>query len=202
MSTVELRFAALPGHVRTARMVAMTVSRRAGVPGEAIDEIKLAVGEACARAVRVNRRLAPDSLVHVRLVDSPDAFVVAVSDRGTPEGEQLDQTSLLGLGGGGAQGDRGQADAGDDRDSGDPTEAGGGAVSGGDRLGGDRLGGGDKGERDAADAGLTAGIGLALIEGLVDEMEITSGENGAGTVVTMRWRTEPKPEDTAGPAAL
>lgn len=147
MSTVELRFAALAGHVRTARMIATTVSRRAGVPDEAVDEIKLAVGEACARAVRVNQRIAPEELVRVRLVDSSETFVVAVSDLGSSGDGVPTPRSLL-----------------------DPADM----------------------------AGLAPDIGLALIEGLVDEMQISPGENGVGTVVTMCWRTEPKPDDMAG----
>jgi len=48
MATVELRFSALPEHVRTARLVAAAVARRAGVDEAVLDELRLAVGEACA----------------------------------------------------------------------------------------------------------------------------------------------------------
>ena len=51
MPTVELRFSALPAHVRTARLVAATVARRSGVDEDLLDEVRLAVGEACSRAV-------------------------------------------------------------------------------------------------------------------------------------------------------
>src|SRR2546422_373473 len=51
MATVELRFSALPEHVRTARLVAAAVARRAGVDEAVLDEVRLAVGEACTRAV-------------------------------------------------------------------------------------------------------------------------------------------------------
>ena len=51
MATVELRFSALPEHVRTARLVAAAVARRAGVDEAVLDEVRLAVGEACSRAV-------------------------------------------------------------------------------------------------------------------------------------------------------
>ncbi|WP_242423980.1 ATP-binding protein, partial [Frankia sp. EI5c] len=107
MPTVELCFAALPGHVRTARMIATAVSRRAGVPAGAIDEIRLAVGEACARAVRVNRRTNPGALVHVALTDTPDTFTVIVSDSGAageeivpgPDGGLMSIDALLDLDG-------------------------------------------------------------------------------------------------------
>lgn len=155
MSTVEVRFAALPGHVRTARMIVTAVSRRAGVPPSAIDEIKLAVGEACARAVRVNRSESPDTLVHLRLDDSGDGFTVAITDGGDPSGAQDDPAALFELG------ELTDIDPGDDS---------------------------------------PPGLGLALIEGLVDEMDVRPGPDGQGTVITMRWRTAGKPPDAAGPA--
>jgi anti-sigma regulatory factor (Ser/Thr protein kinase) len=49
---VELRFPPSPGHVRTARLVAVAVGRRAHFDDNRLDELRLAVGEACARAVR------------------------------------------------------------------------------------------------------------------------------------------------------
>jgi anti-sigma regulatory factor (Ser/Thr protein kinase) len=49
---VELRFPPTPGHVRTARLVAAAVARRARLEEVRLDELRLAVGEACARAVR------------------------------------------------------------------------------------------------------------------------------------------------------
>lgn len=50
---VELRFPPVPGHVRTARLVASSVARRgSGLDEARLDEVRLAVGEACARAVR------------------------------------------------------------------------------------------------------------------------------------------------------
>jgi hypothetical protein len=49
---VELKFPPTPGHVRTARLVAAAVARRAHLHEDRLDELRLAVGEACARAVR------------------------------------------------------------------------------------------------------------------------------------------------------
>ncbi|WP_322760346.1 ATP-binding protein [Frankia sp. Cr2] len=155
MPTVELRFAALPGHVRTARMIAAAVSRRSGVPEEIMDEVKLAVGEACARAVSVNRRFDPQALVIVRAGDDDDVFEVSVSDCGpgghrispahhdgqvcTPEMINIDGAQI-------------GEDIGDEMSSVVPT-----------------------------------GLGLALIQGLVDDVTITARPDSAGTVVTMRW---------------
>ena len=80
VATVELSFSALPAHVRTARLVAAAVARRSGVDEAVLDEVRLAVGEACSRAVHLHRRYCPDRPVMVTLVDGPDMFRVAVSD--------------------------------------------------------------------------------------------------------------------------
>ena len=55
MATVEVSFTALPAHVRTARLVATAVARRSGVAEALLDEVRLAVGEACSRAVEAHR---------------------------------------------------------------------------------------------------------------------------------------------------
>ena len=47
----RVRFTALPAHVRTARLVAAAVARRCGLDEAVLDEVRLAVGEACSRAV-------------------------------------------------------------------------------------------------------------------------------------------------------
>src|ERR671920_74126 len=80
MATVELRFSALPEHVRTARLVAAAVARRSGVDEAMLDEVRLAVGEACSRAVELHRVHCPDELVSVSLTDDGKAFRVAVVD--------------------------------------------------------------------------------------------------------------------------
>jgi serine/threonine-protein kinase RsbW len=82
MPTVEVSFTALPGHVRTARLVALAVARRAGVPEELLDEVRLAVGEACSRSVGVHQSKAPDAPIVMRLIDEHDRFVVEVLDSG------------------------------------------------------------------------------------------------------------------------
>lgn len=80
MATVELSFTALPAHVRTARLVAAAVARRSGVDEAVLDEVRLAVGEACSRAVYLHRRHCPERPVLVTLTDDAGAFRVVVSD--------------------------------------------------------------------------------------------------------------------------
>lgn len=86
MATVELRFSALPAHVRTARLVAAAVARRSGVDEAVLDEVRLAVGEACSRAVYLHRRHCPERPVLVLLVDDAGTFHVSVADE-APSGE-------------------------------------------------------------------------------------------------------------------
>jgi anti-sigma regulatory factor (Ser/Thr protein kinase) len=81
MPTVELAFSPLAAHVRTARLVATAVARRAGVEDSLLDEVRLAVGEACSRAVALHARFAPETPVEVRLTDDADRFTVVVVDR-------------------------------------------------------------------------------------------------------------------------
>jgi serine/threonine-protein kinase RsbW len=82
MATVDVSFTALPAHVRTARLVALAMARRVGVSEDTLDEVRLAVGEACSRAVGVHASLAPDAPVLMRLSDDQRRFTVEVTDVG------------------------------------------------------------------------------------------------------------------------
>ena len=87
MATVEVTFTPLPAHVRTARLVATAVARRSGVDEALLDEVRLAVGEACSRAVEAHRRHCPAEPVKIEMTDQGERFVVVVSDHaptGTP----------------------------------------------------------------------------------------------------------------------
>ena len=86
MPTVEVSFTALPAHVRTARLIALAVARRAGVDEQLLDEVRLAVGEACSRAVNVHQGSAADAPIVMLLSDEQDRFSVQVNDRGPLEG--------------------------------------------------------------------------------------------------------------------
>ena len=115
MATVELTFTPLPAHVRTARLVATAVARRSGVDESLLDEVRLAVGEACSRAVEGHQLYCPGEPVRLALTDLAGRFEVE------------------GLG----------------------------------------------------DAGLPVGLGIAVIEGLADDVQITT--TPAGTSIRMSW---------------
>jgi anti-sigma regulatory factor (Ser/Thr protein kinase) len=98
MPTVRLSFSPAPAHVRTARLVAVAVARRAGVADALLEEIRLAIGEACSRAVALHRSNSLDNLIDVAMDDN-DRFTVRVTDRaanGSPaNSDDSDPTAFL-----------------------------------------------------------------------------------------------------------
>jgi serine/threonine-protein kinase RsbW len=145
LATVELRFSALPAHVRTARLVAAAVARRSGVDEAVLDEVRLAVGEACSRAVHLHRRHCPDIPVMVTLVDDEKAFSVAVADA-APQDRAEDDASLADLA----------------------------AVADVSDL------------VDVELEELVPEVGLAVISGLVEDVDVETRREG-GLVVRMSW---------------
>lgn len=89
MATVELSFTPLPAHVRTARLVATAVARRSGVDESLLDEVRLAVGEACSRAVEEHQLYCPAEPVRLALTDMADRFEVEVTDNCAPGAVKL-----------------------------------------------------------------------------------------------------------------
>jgi len=142
MATVELTFTALPAHVRTARLVATAVARRSGVDESLLDEVRLAVGEACSRAVEGHQLYCPGEPVRLALTDLAGRFEAEVTDTCVP--------GVHSPGGPGAIADRAGADP-----------------------------------QTSADADFPAGLGIAVIEGLADDVQISA--TAAGTSIRMSW---------------
>ena len=86
MATVEMTFTPLPAHVRTARLVATAVARRSGVAEALLDEVRLAVGEACSRAVEVHQEHCPAEPVRVALTGTEKRFEVVVTNTAATDG--------------------------------------------------------------------------------------------------------------------
>jgi serine/threonine-protein kinase RsbW len=95
MATVEVTFTPLPVHVRTARLVATAVARRSGVAESLLDEVRLAVGEACSRAVEAHLRHCPGQPIRVALTDDGERFEVVVTD--AAPGSEHDLPASAGL---------------------------------------------------------------------------------------------------------
>jgi len=152
MATVEMSFTPLPAHVRTARLVATAVARRSGVDEALLDEVRLAVGEACSRAVEAHQEHCPAEPVRVALTGTNGRFEVVVTDTAVQRGGAAD---------GGDPGDR---------------------ANGGSRAAGDEPPG-PVGE--PARQAVPAELGLAVIEGLADDVEIARTK--AGLSIRMSW---------------
>lgn len=165
MATVELLFSALPEHVRTARLVAAAVARRAGVDEAVLDEVRLAVGEACTRAVGLHMSHGVSSPVRVALIEDEKKFSIEVGDeaphrRSAPPGARVN-----GNGGGGGL-----------------VEAEGALLPGARDEIPEPVAEEDEGDGE---------MGLAVISGLVDDVEVSADENGG--VIRMSWPTAPEP---------
>lgn len=159
MPTVAVTFTALPEHVRTARFLAAAVARRAGVSDDLLYEVRLAVGEACARAVDLHLQSAPAVPVELRMSDDDGRFAVEVIDKVpvSPSGASAVQAVVPAQqGGGGREADR--------------TDGAGNTVT---AVGG------------AFDV-VPSALGLALITGLADDVSVRGGESGS--VLAMSWR--------------
>lgn len=131
---VRLRFTANPAHVRTVRLLAVTMARRAGVDESLLDEVRLAVNEACSRAVQRHRASGVPAPVAVAITETGGQFSVSVTDC-VPSSEPPPAASAAG------------------------------------------------------DLVLTHApeVGLAVIAGLVDAVDIATGPDGV--TVTMQWPT-------------
>jgi serine/threonine-protein kinase RsbW len=143
MATVELTFTALPAHVRTARLVATAVARRSGVDESLLDEVRLAVGEACSRAVEGHQLYCPAEPVRLSLTDLAGRFEVEVTDTCAPGARG--PGTVAELAGAGLAGSAGAP----------------------------------------AEPGVGVGLGIAVIEGLADDVQIS--ETAAGTSIKMSW---------------
>ncbi|GEB50297.1 MULTISPECIES: ATP-binding protein [Streptomyces] len=170
MATVELLFSPLPEHVRTARLVAAAVARRSGVDEAVLDEVRLAVGEACTRAVGLHMAHGVEGPVRVSLIEDEKKFAIEVADeaphrRFSVPGASVGTAPLSSSGGTG----NGHAEAE-------------GALVPGAR--------GEIPEPTAEEDEGDGEMGLAVISGLVDDVEVSADENGG--VIRMSWPTAPE----------
>jgi anti-sigma regulatory factor (Ser/Thr protein kinase) len=149
MAVVELSFTPLAAHVGTARLIATAIARRAAVEPEVVDEIRLAVGEACSRAVRLHQSRGLVNAIRLTLsVDRGRYEVVVIDAVAVDEAPRsIDDVDL-------------------------------------------------SHESDFADDGsLSPTIGLAVVVGLVDSVDVVSLPAG-GTEVRMSWPSGEVVRDT------
>jgi len=171
MATVEVTFTPLPAHVRTARLVATAVARRSGVDESLLDEVRLAVGEACSRAVEAHQRHCPAEPVRIEMTDQDQRFVVTVSDHApTAPARSAAPATDNGLHDRTGHDGAGHDGAGHDGAGHDDT--------GRDSAGYEAIG------HDGGTA-FPAGFGLAVISGLAEDVRVLSTSSGVS--VRMSW---------------
>jgi serine/threonine-protein kinase RsbW len=80
---LELDVPSRPEYIAIVRLVVASVaSARRNLAEERIDDLKLAVSEACTNAIEANRSVREGSPVHVEIWESPDRLEVAIEDSG------------------------------------------------------------------------------------------------------------------------
>ena len=159
MATVEVTFTPLPVHVRTARLVATAVARRSGVAESLLDEVRLAVGEACSRAVEAHLRHCPGQPIRVALTDDGEQFEVVVTDA-VPEADHGMPAGTIGV-----DGKRVVPSA-------VPAGFGHGFAAAGGEV----------------PLRLPEGVGLAVIAGLADDVRVASAGAGTSVTMSWKRR--------------
>jgi anti-sigma regulatory factor (Ser/Thr protein kinase) len=154
MSTVHLAFSPDPAYVRTVRLVAAAVARRAGVSDELLDEVRLAVGEACTRAVALHRRHGLSDPIDIAMSDG-GRFTVRVVDLGPAAAATSEPGETTG------------------------------AIMAQVRA--------ETARMPVDEDAIMAGVGLALLRGLVSDLEVTPATQGRGTEVRMSWPISRRP---------
>jgi serine/threonine-protein kinase RsbW len=160
MATVEVTFTPLPVHVRTARLVATAVARRSGVAESLLDEVRLAVGEACSRAVEAHQRHCPGEPIRVSLTDDGEQFQVVVTDA--------------------VQGSEHDLPAGASLPAGSAAAGGNGAALGVDV---------EVPPGGSVPLRLPEDVGLAVIAGLADDVRIASAGQGTSVTMIWKRRS-------------
>ena len=171
MATVEMTFTPLPAHVRTARLVATAVARRSGVAEALLDEVRLAVGEACSRAVEVHQEHCPAEPVRVALTGADRRFEVVVTNTAASD-DSMEMPTIPGPAA--------------------PRSAGPGPTtprSAGPDPATPRSAGPDPATPpNGGPLGLPADLGLAVIAGLADDVQVS--RTGHGLSIRMSWPSE------------
>ncbi|HEX9236997.1 MAG TPA: ATP-binding protein [Actinomycetota bacterium] len=89
---LELTFPPKPEYVSTARHTVAALARLHEIPDEVVDDIKLAISEACTNAVATNTRVGEGDPVRVVASLDGEAIVIEVFDVGGIDPELLERT--------------------------------------------------------------------------------------------------------------
>jgi anti-sigma regulatory factor (Ser/Thr protein kinase) len=93
MVSVELRIPARSPYVGVVRLALSSLARTAGLDEEALDDLKIAVSEACANAVLASEEAGSDESISIRWTEDEAQLTVDISDpAGTPDAPDLEDT--------------------------------------------------------------------------------------------------------------
>jgi serine/threonine-protein kinase RsbW len=80
---LELDVPSSPEYIAIVRLVVASVaSARRALADERVDDLKLAVSEACTNAIEANRAIRPEAPVHIEIWEAPDRLEVSIEDSG------------------------------------------------------------------------------------------------------------------------
>ncbi len=98
MALVQLQIPPRSPYVGVVRLALSSLARAAGLDEEKIDDIKIAVSEACANAVLSNEEAHSDDPVVISWDETDDAVRIEVAGRGaTPSSDDLDDVDTQGF---------------------------------------------------------------------------------------------------------
>ncbi len=84
MGRVELEIPPRSPYVGVVRLVIAALARNAGLDEEAVDDLRIAVSEACANAVLSTEEAGSDEPVSVTWEETDGDLIIEISDHGAP----------------------------------------------------------------------------------------------------------------------
>lgn len=90
MTTVELEIPPRSAYVGVVRLTLSSLARTSGLDENGVEELKMAVSEACANAVLANEEAGSDEPVTIRYTSDTGTLTVLVQDRGN-SADPIDQ---------------------------------------------------------------------------------------------------------------
>lgn len=91
--TVEIEIPPRPGYVGVVRLALASLARTAGMDEERVDELKIAVSEACTNALAANEEAGSGEALQIRWTQAETSVIVEVEDRaGNPDRPNLEDS--------------------------------------------------------------------------------------------------------------
>lgn len=82
-----------PALVRTVRLVAAAFARRCGMQGDVVEDVRLAVGEACAVMIGTDDNLGQDGVLEIRMTHD-DGLRIRINGATGPQQQVLSDLGL------------------------------------------------------------------------------------------------------------